>query len=100
MVDGEDDMEIMNGQDPFLLVFEPLRFLKSPTLGAVSIFSGFVVKLKILAFETHLQDAAQSRRTTNENGAHGFGLLIRKWMRFFIFPNMFAENASHIIFRP
>lgn len=54
MVDGEDDMEIMNGQDPFLLVFEPLRFLKSPTLGTVTILSSLVVKLPIFARGTYL----------------------------------------------
>lgn len=58
MINREDDMEIMDGQDPFLLVFEPLRLLESPTLGTVSILSSLVVKFPILAFGTHLHDAA------------------------------------------
>lgn len=58
MVDGENDMEIMDGQDPFLLVFEPLRFLESPTLGTMAILSSLVVKLPIQAFRTHLHDTA------------------------------------------
>ncbi|WP_345106725.1 hypothetical protein [Candidatus Villigracilis vicinus] len=64
MVNGEDDMEIMDGQDPFLLVFEPLSFLESPTLGTVSILSSLVVKLPILAFKTNLYDTAKSGRAT------------------------------------
>ncbi len=64
MVDGEDDMEIMNGQDPFLLVFEPLRLLERPTFGAMSILAGLVTKLPIHAFRTHLQDTAQCGRAT------------------------------------
>lgn len=31
MVDGEDDMIIVDGQHPFLLRFEPLRLLESTT---------------------------------------------------------------------
>ena len=100
MVDGEDDMEVMNGPDPFLLVFEPLSFLERPTLGTVSILSSLVVKLPMLAFKTHLDDTAKSGGTTIQNCAHGFGLLIRKPMRLFIFTNMFAEDVSHIKFHP
>ena len=64
MVDGEDDMEVMNGQDPFLLVFEPLSFLECPTLGTVPILSSLVVKLPMLAFKTHLHDTTKSGGTT------------------------------------
>jgi hypothetical protein len=58
VVDGEDDMEIMNGQDPSFLVFEPLRFLECPTLGTVPILSSLVVKLPIHAIGAHLHDTA------------------------------------------
>lgn len=100
MVDGEDDVEIMDGQDPFLLVFEPLSFLERPTLGTVPIFSSLVVKLPMLAFKTHLHDTAKRGCTTIQNRADSFGLLIRKPMRLFIFTNMFAEDVSHIVFHP
>lgn len=50
MVNREDDVEIMNGQDPFFLVFKPLRFLERPTLGTVSILSSLIVKLPALTF--------------------------------------------------
>lgn len=98
MINGEDDMEIMNGQNPFFLVFEPLRFLESPTLGTVSILSSLVVKLPTLTFRTSLQHSTHSGRAAIEYCAHGFMLLIRKPMRLFIFANMFAEDVSHIVF--
>ena len=46
------------------MVFEPLSFLESPTLGTVSILSSLVVKLPILAFKTNLYDTAKSGRAT------------------------------------
>lgn len=62
MINGEDDMEIMNGQDPFLLIFEPLCFLKSPTLGTMAILSSFVVELPIETVGTHGHNPAESGR--------------------------------------
>lgn len=100
MVNGEDDMKIMNGQNPFLLVFQPLRFLESPTLGTVSILSGFIVKLPFFTFGTSLQNSAHRRRAAIDNRAHGFRLLIRKPMSFFVRAHMFAEDVSHIVFHP
>ena len=64
MINGEDHMEVMNGQDPFLLVFEPLCFLKSPTLGTVTILSSLVVKLPIETVGTHGHNPAESGRAT------------------------------------
>ena len=100
MVNGKDDMEIMDGQDPFLLIFEPLSFLERPTLGTVSILSSLVVKLPILARGTYLHDTAQSRSATIQNRTDSFRLLIGKPMRLFIFTNMVAEDVSQVVFCP
>jgi hypothetical protein len=54
MIYGENHMVVGNGQQPFLLRFEPLRLLESPTRGAVSIFSGFVMPFPALANRTFL----------------------------------------------
>ena len=50
MVNGENDVEIMDGQNPFLLVFQPLRFLERPTLGTMAILSSLIVKLPLFAY--------------------------------------------------
>ena len=100
MVDGEDDMEIVDGQDPFFLVFEPLRLFECPTLGTVSILSGLIVKLPILAYVTHLYNPAECGSAAIQNCTHGFGLLIGKPMRLFILTNMIAEDVSQIVFHP
>lgn len=96
MVNGEDDVKIMDGQNPFLLGFEPLRLFKRPTLGTVSILSSLVVKLQRLAHRAGLHHSAHGRRAAIDDRAHGFGLLIRKPMRFFICTDMLAEDVSHI----
>ena len=96
MVNGEDDVEIMNGQNPFFLVFKPLRFLERPTLGTVSILSSLIVKFPFLAYIALIHDPAHRRRAAIEDRAHSFRLLIRKPMRLFICANMLAENVSHI----
>ncbi len=62
MIDGKDDMEVMNGQDPFLLVFEPLRFLEGPTLGTMSILSSLVMKLQRFADGAGLHHTTQCGR--------------------------------------
>ncbi len=100
MINGEDDMKIMDGQNPFLLVFQPLRFLERPTLGTVSILSGFIVKLPFFTFGTSLQNSTHCRRAAIDNRAHSFRLIIRKPMSFFIFTHMFAENLRNIVFHP
>jgi len=100
MVNGEDDVEIMDRQNPFLLGFQPLRLLKRPTLGTMAILSSLIVKLPILAYITPLHDAAHGRRAAIENCADSLMLLIRKPMRLFICANMLAEDFSHIVFHP
>jgi len=63
MVDGENDMEIMDGQDPFLLVFEPLRLLERTAFWAVTIFTRLITEfpLPALLIGTPLQDTAECR---------------------------------------
>jgi hypothetical protein len=100
VVNGEDNVEIMNGQEPFLLVFQPLRLFERPTLGTMTILSSLVMKLKRLANHTHLEDPAHRRRAAIQNRAHRFRLLIRKPMRLFILADMSAEDVCHIIFHP
>ena len=97
MVDGEDDMEIMDGQDPFLLRFQPLRFLKCAAQRAMAILAGFIVKFQSLANGACLHHPAHGRRATIDDRADGFGLFIRKPMRLFILTNMLTEDASHIV---
>ena len=60
VVDGEDDMEIMNGQDPSFLVFEPLRFLERTAFGAVTILARLITEfpLPALLIVAPLQDTA------------------------------------------
>ena len=50
MVNGEDDVKIMDGEDPFLLCFEPLRFFKCAAERTMTILAGFEVKLPLLSF--------------------------------------------------
>ena len=96
MVNREDDVKIMDGQDPFFLVFQPLRLLESPTLGTVTILSSLIVKLPTLTFKARLDHTAHRRCAAIDNRAHGFRLLIRKPMRLFVFANMFTEDVRHI----
>ncbi len=50
MVNREYDVEVMDGEYPFLLVFKPLGFFESAALGTMTILAGFEVKLPFLAF--------------------------------------------------
>ena len=72
MVNGEDDVKIMDRQNPFLLVFQPLRFLERPTLGTMPILSGFIVKLPFFTFGTSLENSTHRGRAAIDNRAHGF----------------------------
>ena len=76
MVNGEDNMIIMDGQKPDLLRFEPLRLFKRAALGAVAILAGFEMKLPAFAFRTRLQHTAHRRRATIHNRADRLALLI------------------------
>ena len=100
MINGEDNVIIMDGQKPFLLGFQPLRFLKRPAQWTVTILAGFEMKLPLFAYVANLQHPAHRRCAAIDNRAHGFRLLIRKPMRLFIFSDVFAENVSHIVFHP
>ena len=90
----------MNGQQPFLLCFEPLSFLESAALGAMAILARLIKELPTLTFGASFQDPSESRCAARHNGAHGFGLLIRKPMSLFVFTDMFAEDVSHVVFHP
>ena len=66
MVDSEDDMEIMDGQDPFLLVFEPLCFLERAAFWAMTILARLITEfpLPALLIVAPLQDTAECRCAT------------------------------------
>lgn len=98
MVDGEDDMEIMDGQDPFLLVFEPLRLLERAAFWAMTILAGLITEfpLPALLIVAPFQDAAECGSAAIQDGAHSFRLLIGKPMRLFIFADMFTEDVSQL----
>lgn len=66
MVDGEDDMEIMDGQDPFLLVFEPLCFLERAAFWAMTILARLITEfpLPALLIIAPLQDTTECRCAT------------------------------------
>ena len=100
MIDSEDNMIIMNGQQPFLLRFEPLSLLKRTAFWTMPILARLIAKLPTLAFKARLQDSTQGRRAAIQNGTHGFGLLIRESMSAFVFADMFAEDVSHFVFHP
>ena len=97
MVDGEDNMIIMNGQQPFLLCFEPLSFFKCTALGAMSILAGLIKELPTLALRASLQDTTEGRGAASDDGVHRLGLLIRKPIGAFVLPDMLAENISDFI---
>jgi len=95
MVNREDDMIVVDGQQPFLLRFEPLRFLEGAALGAMSVLAGFVVKLPLLADRTLLQDSAQGRCAASQDRTDRLALLTRKAMPASVVPDMLAENLRH-----
>jgi hypothetical protein len=49
MVEGEDDMIIVDGQEPDLLGFQPLGLLEGTTLWTMAVLASFVVELPLLA---------------------------------------------------
>ena len=99
MIDGKDDMIIVDGQQPFLLFFQPLRLFKGTTLWTMAVLAGFVVELPLLTNRTFLHHAAHRRRAAIDNRAHGFGLFIGKPMSALVFADVFAEDVSHIEMR-
>ena len=100
MVNGEDDMIIVNGQQPNLLRFEPLRLFKRAALCTVTILARLIAELPTFTFRALLQNSTEGRRAAIQDGAHGFGLLIRKPMSAFVIADMSAEDVSHVIFHP
>jgi hypothetical protein len=100
VVDGEDDVIVMNGQDPEFLRFEPLSFFESATLGTMAVLARLVMAFPVFTDRAHLQNPAEGGRATIQNRTDDFGLLIGKLMSAFVFPNMLAENLSHTEFRP
>lgn len=96
MVNGEDDMEIMDGQYPFLLVFEPLRLLKRAALWTVPILARLIAEFPAFAFIAFLPHAPHGRRAAIQDGAHSFRLRIRKPMSAFVIADVFAEDVSQI----
>lgn len=76
MIDGEDRMKILNGEDPKLLSFEPLGFFKCAALRAMTVLACFVVKLPMIAIVACFQDATECWRAAIHNGADSFALLI------------------------
>jgi hypothetical protein len=98
MVDGEDDMIIMDGQHPFLLRFEPLRLLEGTTQGTMTVLAGFEVKFPFLALGTCFQDTPHGWCAAIQDRIHRFGLLIRKAMRASVLAHVFAEDFSHVVF--
>ena len=100
MIDGEDDMKVVDGEQPFLLLFQPLGFLEGTALGTMSVFAGFVVELQLLTYRTFLHHTAHGRRATLQDRIHHFRLLIRKTMCASILAQMFAEDLSHVVLHP
>lgn len=100
MVDGEDDVVIGDGQQPFLLLFEPLGFLEGTALGTVTILAGFVVELPLLTNRAFLHHTAEGRGATLQDRTHCFGLLIGKAMCASVVADVFAEDLSHIVLCP
>lgn len=102
VIDGEDDMKIVDGQDPFLLSFQPLGFLERPALGTMAVLAGFEVELPLLAgiIVTAFEHTAHGRRATLHDRIHRFGLLIRKSMKASVRAHVFAEDLSHVVLHP
>ncbi len=90
----------MSGQQPDLLRFEPLRFFKRAALWAMTILARLIAEFPAFTFDASLHHSTEGRSTTIHDGAHGFGLLIRKPMSAFVITNVFAEDVSHIVFHP
>jgi len=100
VVDGEDDVIIINGQNPKFLGFEPLRLFKRTAQRTMAVLAGFEMELPTFAFGASLQNAAQSGRAAIDNRADRLMLLIGKTISAFVFANMLSENLSHIMLDP
>lgn len=76
MIDREDDVIILDGEDPEFLSFKPLSFFKSAALRAMTVLAGFVVELPMIAIVADLQHTAQGRCAAIHNGADRFALFV------------------------
>ena len=90
----------MNGQEPDFLRFEPLRLFKRAALGAVTILARLIAEFPAFTFDASLQDSTEGRSAAIQDGAHSFGLFIRKPMSAFVIADVFAEDVSHVVFHP
>lgn len=97
VIDGEDDVIIMDGQKPELLGFEPLGLFEGATFGTVTVLAGFVVELPVFAGVADLHYAAQGRGAAVQDGANRLALLIRQAVCASEFPDVFAEDIRHFI---
>ncbi len=100
MIDREDDMIVVDGQQPFLLLLQPLGLLEGPALWAVTILAGFVVELPLLTHRTFFHHTTHGRRATLHDRTHCFRLLIRKAVCASVFAHVFAEDLSHVVLHP
>ena len=80
--------------------FEPLRLFKRAALWAMPILARLIAEFPAFTFEASLHHSTEGRRTTIHDGAHGFGLFIRKPMSAFVIADVFAEDVSHVVFHP
>lgn len=100
MIEGEDNMKVLDWQQPFLLFFQPLRLLERTALRTMSVLAGLVVELPLLTNRAFLQHTAQRGRAASQDRTDRFRLLIRKAMRASVLTHMFAEDLSHVVLHP
>jgi hypothetical protein len=100
MVDGEDNMKVVDGQQPFVLFFQPLGFLERAALGAMTVLTGFAVELPLLTHRTLLHDATQRRCAALHDRIDRFRLLMRKSMKASVRAHVLAEDLSHVVWHP
>ena len=77
-----------------------MRLFKRAALWAMPILAGLIAEFPTFTFDASLHHSTKSRSTTIHNGAHGFGVFIRKPMSVFVIADVFAEDVSHVVFHP
>ena len=60
MIDGEDDVKVVDGQQPHALFFQPLGLVEGATGGALSVLAGVVCDFHLPTFLAGADVAAHS----------------------------------------
>ncbi len=95
MSDGEDDVEVGDGQQVPLPGFEPAGFAQRPTLGAMSVAAGVIGDAQYAALITFINVTTQGSRATAGKRGDGFLLFVGERMALPIGLAIKAEDVRH-----